>query len=192
MASKFATPNIHIFNAKLDSLRRNLPEQPSEAWLEKLAHVENNGIHMRLRTILAPCALWTLIATFAPFSASTAEPQQRKNTEDVFLFGGTGNDLLQRCSHPEIRAGDVVPAAELVKNARDNGMCVGYIAGVSDQALNLLYIANTKRNYCLQSGVTSTQLVMVVKKYLEDNPSQLHLPAGPLTLHALTEAFPCR
>jgi len=35
-------------------------------------------------------------------------------------------------------------------------------------------------------------LVMVVKKYLEDNPAQLHYGAEVLTIHALTDAFPCR
>ena len=111
----------------------------------------------------------------------------------VSLLGGSGADLLERCSAPTPKVGDTLPATELVKTTRDHGLCIGYIMGVSDMALDYLAFApNAKRTYCLPSEVHPDQLVMVVKKYLEDNPAQLHLPAGVLTTHALTAAFPCR
>ena len=86
--------------------------------------------------------------------------------------------------------------SQLVQTARDNGMCVGYIVGVSDQAINDEALSttlsdHTRRYYCLPAEAHSEQLVLVVKKYLQDHPAKLHLPAGAVTLSALVEAFPC-
>ena len=144
---------------------------------------------MRLVTV---CALLTFTVIPISFTSSVAQPQRAQKTEaDVVLFGGSGNDLLERCSHPAVRAGDDMQVTELVKIARDNGMCLGYIVGLSDQAMGDQTFAHAKRNYCLPSGVRSEQLVMVVKKYLEDNPAQLHYEAAVMTIRALTDAFPC-
>jgi hypothetical protein len=128
------------------------------------------------------------------WSASSAQNHRTNESPEggVYLFGGSGNELLERCSHPTVRVGDTMPVTELVKEARDNGMCLGYIIGVSDQILADQPSGNTKRSYCLAADVRSEQLFMVVKKYLEDNPAVLHFPAAVLTERALREAFPCR
>jgi hypothetical protein len=145
---------------------------------------------MRLVTV---CALLMLIVRAVSFTSSVAQPQRAQKTDDTLhFFGGSGNDLLERCSHPEVRAGETMQVMELVKIAKDNAMCVGYIVGVSDQAMGDQISAHAKRNYCLPSEVHSEQLVMVVKKYLEDNPAQLHYEAEILTIRAITDAFPCR
>ena len=39
--------------------------------------------------------------------------------------------------------------------------------------------------------VTVNQLMLVVKKWLENNPKVLHEPAAIVTRYALSEAFPC-
>jgi Ssp1 endopeptidase immunity protein Rap1a len=143
--------------------------------------------------IMAFCALLMLIVMPASFTSSVAQPQRAQKTDDTLhFFGGTGNDLLGWCSHPEVRAGETMQVTELVTTARDNGMCLGYIVGVSDQAMGDQASGHAKRNYCLPSEVHSEQLVRVVKKYLEDNPVQLHYGAEVLTINALTDAFSCR
>lgn len=82
---------------------------------------------------------------------------------------------------------------DLITIAKDNGLCSGFITGVSDEAMIYPIYNLTLKNYpCIPPEVHSDQLVSVVKKYLEDNPAKLHLPAGMLTIHALIEAFPCR
>jgi hypothetical protein len=144
---------------------------------------------MRLVTV---CALLTFTVIPVSFTSTAAQPQRAQKTEDdLVLFGGSGNDLLERCSHPAVRAGETMEVTELVKTARDNGMCLGYIVGLSDQKMGDQTSTHAKRNYCLTSEVRSEQLVMVVKKYLEDNPAQLHYEAAGLTIRALTDAFPC-
>ncbi len=74
----------------------------------------------------------------------------------------------------------------------EKGMCLGYIVGVVD-SFNTTYSVNgEKRIFCIPPGVTSGQLVLVMKKSMQERPETLHLPASAHTLSALTEAFPCR
>jgi len=40
-------------------------------------------------------------------------------------------------------------------------------------------------------GVTKGQYQSIVKKYLNDNPAELHKDADVLVLSALQQAFPC-
>ena len=67
----------------------------------------------------------------------------------------------------------------------DNGFCMGYIIGVADN--RSFYICSPGGS----GGVTGAQYTDIVKKYLNDNPAQLHRDADVLVLDALTQAFPC-
>jgi|SRR5450755_2336230 len=145
--------------------------------------------------IIAVCALlMSTLASHTSFTSSRAQNRSAEKPEEtITVFGGTGSDLLELCSAPTIKAGDTVLPTVLVKGARDNGQCAGYITGVNDGVMGQLAAApNAKLPYCLPPGVNSKQSAMVVKKYLEDNPAQLHLPASLLTIHALVDSFPCR
>jgi hypothetical protein len=44
---------------------------------------------------------------------------------------------------------------------------------------------------CIPDGVTSGQAVSIVKKYLKENPEELHYTAQSLVAFALIKAFPC-
>jgi len=119
--------------------------------------------------------------------------QAPDSSESVRVFGGTGSDLLRRCSAVgALKAGDNVSPQQLIEHSRHVGSCEGYIAGVNDMMMS--HLADTPKStlkYCLPSGVEMDQLQRVVKKWLEDNPSQLHLPAGVTVIRALIQAFPC-
>ena len=77
----------------------------------------------------------------------------------------TGNDLRQYC------------------NAAPNGLCAGYVLGVTDTTLDL---------YCFPPGITKMQIRGVAVKYLNNNPKKLHLLAPGLVIKALQTAFPCK
>src|ERR1051326_8363699 len=100
---------------------------------------------MRVATF---CALLAFTVMPIPFTLSVAQPQNAQKTDETLIFfGGTGNDLLEWCSHPAVRAGETMQVTELIKTAKDNGMCLGYIVGVSDQAVGDQASAHAKRNY---------------------------------------------
>lgn len=44
---------------------------------------------------------------------------------------------------------------------------------------------------CSPAGVTNNQLMLVVKKHLNDNPQKLHQTTAELIIEALSKAFPC-
>ena len=71
-------------------------------------------------------------------------------------------------------------------------MCLGYIVGVVDSFNTTYALKGEDRVFCIPPGVTSGQLVLVLKKSMQEHPETLHLPASAHTLSALTAAFPCQ
>jgi hypothetical protein len=80
----------------------------------------------------------------------------------------TGNDLVNMCK------------AE--NHSYGNGVCLGYVNGVS--AL--------QRKACIPKGVKFGQVRSVVMKYMRENPELLHKDARKLIADALVVAWPCR
>lgn len=73
----------------------------------------------------------------------------------------------------------------------EQGMCLGYVVGVVDSFNTTNPLKTSKKIICIPPAVTSGQLVLVIKKSMQEHPETLHLPASAHTLSALTEAFPC-
>lgn len=111
---------------------------------------------------------------------------------DVMLFGPTGTKLLEYCSDfGTLKEGETVPSARLARVLKNVGLCEGYIAGVNDAAIG--YGSDSMKSlYCVPPNAEMEQLIRVVKKSLEDNPSHLHFPSSVLVVHALKDAFPCK
>ena len=94
----------------------------------------------------------------------------------------TGNQLLETArAGARLQAGQ--PHDRDVANA---WLWIGFVDGAS----STLQITDPK--VCLPPNSTKGQYAGVVKQYLEQNPSQLHLPAEVLVREALQRAFPCR
>ena len=85
----------------------------------------------------------------------------------VFVLGNT---LVEKCESD---------------NFYDQGMCTGFVLGVSD-------INDRKFSCPPQNGtVSDAQMVKVVRKYLEEHPEKLHNTGHLLVGTALYQAFPC-
>lgn len=65
-----------------------------------------------------------------------------------------------------------------------DGICMGYVAGIYDTLIASRYI-------CSFDGVTVGQLQEIVKKYINENPEKLHFPAQFLVGSALRNVFSC-
>jgi hypothetical protein len=72
-----------------------------------------------------------------------------------------------------------------------NGMCLGYIIGVSDAVSALEQTGALPKLVCIPRGATIGQVHDVVVKYLSDNPDQHHYTASSTVWTALLKAFPC-
>jgi hypothetical protein len=80
----------------------------------------------------------------------------------------TGNDLVETCN-------EKVPL-----------FCRGVVAGYFDAMTALGYKCESIEH------VTVTQAVSVVRKYLQDNPQDLNVPATYLGITAIQNAFKCK
>ncbi len=97
-------------------------------------------------------------------------------------FVVSGTDLLDAC---------LGYTGSLKTNSANDGYCVGYILGSHD-GVSIESRAIDKDFICPPDGVKSSQLALIVKKYLQVHPETLHLPASKLVGLSLIEAFPCK
>ena len=109
------------------------------------------------------------------------------------LYAGTtdGNELLNDCrqySKPE--------SASAPDDAFSLGFCLAYVAGGKDALQAQQVMGDAKGggiHACFpEDGITNNQAVLIVIKWLKDNPGMLHLPAVVLVTGALAQDFPCK
>jgi hypothetical protein len=72
-------------------------------------------------------------------------------------------------------------------NMQAANACLMYIAGFRDATT----LAESKQ-VCTPVEATNAQLIRVVAKHLQDNPSTLHLDKAIGVHRALLQAYPCR
>lgn len=75
----------------------------------------------------------------------------------------------------------------------DSGICLGYIQGfIRGVEVGEILLKAPKRLICVPDASTAGQVMMVILKFLRDNPARLHENASVLVTHSLQSAFPCR
>lgn len=82
----------------------------------------------------------------------------------------TGNELKKHC---EDRSSPV-----------SQTFCLAYVSGVVD--------AHTSVLVCPPASSTAGQMEAIVKKYLNDNPAQLHKSGDIIVADAIKKEFPCK
>jgi hypothetical protein len=104
-------------------------------------------------------------------------------TPSAFAF--TGNDLLSRMVVIQIineGRGD-----GSLRQTADSSFAQGFIAGI------FFTLDDIDLKVCLPNpGGNVGQYVAVTKRYLENNPNQLHRLAHVLVREAAIQAFPCK
>lgn len=105
---------------------------------------------------------------------------------------GTGAELLAGCKQAIKLMSDSTATVSV-----DAGYCVGHVAGmrlVADIYMHtdkqLGYTEN--RFACFPKKANNLQTIMVIIKFLEDNPQRLHERDGILAGIAIRQAFPCK
>lgn len=68
--------------------------------------------------------------------------------------------------------------------------CAGYVASISD-SIAVLAQSNRAATICLPQATQLEQIMLVVTKYLSENPDKLHVSAATLASRAIIDAFPC-
>src|SRR6266480_3212915 len=122
------------------------------------------------------------------FVCSPASTGQKSATEQPDI-SRSGRDFLEVCSSVDSEGN--IDAARMQRDA----LCLGWVQGFTDGFLvygELLSVPRRDRMACVPRGVTTTQIVRVIKKYLADNPGKAHRPTRYIASIALAGVFPCR
>jgi hypothetical protein len=127
-----------------------------------------------------------LLGTFFVCLPGSTSPKSAPEQPDI---GRTGRDFLEVCSTVDSEGNR--DAARIQRDAT----CLGWVAGFADGFLvheELLSVPRRDRMACVPQGVTTIQIVRVIKKYLADNPGKARRPTRYIASLALAGAFPCK
>ena len=119
-------------------------------------------------------------------AGTSAVPKSAAEQADI---SRSGSDFLQICS--SVESGGDRDAARIGRDAT----CLGWVEGFADGFLvygELLSVPKKDRMACVPRGVTTIQMVRVIRKYLAENPGKAHRPTRYIASIALAGAFPCR
>jgi len=135
-----------------------------------------------VRLLLVPA----LLALFFICSRASTGP---KNTPEQPDISRSGREFSEVCS--SIDSGGNRDAARIYRDAT----CLGWVEGFADGFLvhdELLGVPRRDRLACVPRGVTTIQIVRVIKKYLADYPEKTRRPTRYIASIALAGAFPCK
>lgn len=106
-----------------------------------------------------------------------------------------GNQLMAKCKFffADVTGGapDTLTNMERI----DMGYCAGYVSGVTDlEAMWKGAEGKTTKatHYCMPTDATNGQMLLILKKWMENHPEKLHERADLIIHWALLEAFPCK
>lgn len=86
----------------------------------------------------------------------------------------SGNSLLSKCtSDTEVLT------------------CYGYLMAAVDMYETWENWGDMEEQMCVPPNVTAGQLKLIILKYMEKAPEELHKTAGSFVINALITAFPC-
>ena len=144
---------------------------------------------MRLLLVAALVVIFFIcLRASTSFVDSAASTGQKSTTEQPDI-SRSGRDFLEICSSVNSE-GNKDPARMQL-----DATCLGWVQGFTDGFLvheELLSVPRRDRMACVPRGVTTIQIVRVIKEYLADNPGKAHRPTRYIASIALASAFPCR
>jgi hypothetical protein len=137
---------------------------------------------LAVRVLLAAALLGLLFGCSLAGTAQKSAPEQPDISK-------SGRDFLEFCSSVDSEGNR--DAARMQRDA----MCLGWVEGFADGFLvheELLSVPKKDRMACVPRGVSTIQIVRVIKKYLAENSDKAHRPTRYIASIALAGAFPCR
>ena len=135
---------------------------------------------MRLLSIFA------LLATYFVFSPGSDGQKPTAGQTDI---SRSGSNFLEACS--SIDSGGNKSSVQINNEAT----CLGWVGGFEDGFTvrdELLGVPEKDRIVCMPHGVTTLQIVRIIKKYLAVYPEKARRPTRYIASIALARAFPCR
>ena len=135
-----------------------------------------------MRVLLVPVLFGLFFVCLPASTGQKSAPEQ----PDI---SRSGRDFLEVCSSVDSEG-----SKDAARMGRD-ATCLGWVDGFAEGFLvygELLNVPKKDRMACVPRGVTTIQMVRVIRKYLAENPGKAHRPTRYVASIALAGAFPCR
>jgi len=133
-----------------------------------------------------------LLRLFIVCSAASATPQSNAEQPNI---SRSGRDFLEVCASVDSKGGVDSEGNKDTARIQRDAICLGWVEGFADGFLvygELLNVPRRDRMACVPHGVTTIQIVRVIKKYLADNPEKARRPTRYIASISLAGAFPCK
>lgn len=129
--------------------------------------------------------LLAVAALVVPLSARNTNPNPDEQVWD------SGSTFVSMC-HELGKPSEELTAIQM----EHANWCMAYLNGISDGVRLEITLSNESGTplllpYCVPPDVKKIQMYLVLIKYVQDNPSQAHLPTATLFGRAMKSAFPC-
>ena len=132
--------------------------------------------------------LLSILVLLVYFVCSPGSDGQKPTTGQADI-SRSGSNFLEFCSSIDSE-GNRSPV-----RIYNDAMCLGWVEGFEDGFTvhdELLSVPEKDRMVCVPRGVTTIQIVRIIKKYIADNPEKAHRPTRYIASLALARAFPCK
>jgi Ssp1 endopeptidase immunity protein Rap1a len=133
--------------------------------------------------------LLSILAVLAGCFVCSPGSEGQKPTAGQPDISRSGSNFLEACSSID---------SERNKSSvqiHNDATCLGWVEGFEDGFTvrdELLGVPEKDRIVCMPRGVTTIQIVRIIKKYLADYPEKAHRPTRYIASIALARAFPCK
>jgi len=135
---------------------------------------------MRLLCVLALLAVCFVCSSGSGSKSATEQPD----------ISRSGSDFLNLCSSID---GEL--NGDVAVRIHNNATCLAWVDGFRDGFSvhdELLGVPEKDRMVCIPRGVTTIQIVRLIKKYIADNPDKAHRATRFIASLALARAFQCK
>ncbi len=132
-------------------------------------------------------SVFTLIAVSFVCSPGRVGSKSAAEQPDI---SKSGSDFLDICS-----AIDGEQNGDVFARVHNNATCLAWVEGFRDGFTvhdELLGAPEKDRMVCVPRGVTTVQIIHMMKKYVADNPDKAHRATRFIASVALARAFPCK
>jgi hypothetical protein len=132
-------------------------------------------------------SIFTLIAVCFVCSPGSVGSKSAAEQPDI---SKSGSEFLDICS-----AIDGEQNEDVFVRVHNNATCLAWVEGFREGFTvhdELLGVPEKDRMVCVSRGVTTIQIIRVMKKYIGDNPDKAHRATRFIASLALARAFPCK
>jgi Rap1a immunity proteins len=129
--------------------------------------------------------LFALIAVCFVCSSSVGSKSAAEQPD----ISRSGSNFLEICGNI-----DNQPNGDSIR-VHNDATCLGWVEGFQDGFTvhdELLAVPERDRMVCMPRGVTTVQIIRVMKKYIADNPEKAHRATRYVASLALAHRFPCK